>query len=77
MSDLDSELKTIFENVLGLDSSVISDKLSQKECDQWDSMAHLLLITELEEFYSLHFSEDEIIAMHSYAEVKKILSQYI
>ncbi len=77
MSDLEAKLKVIFENVLGLDSSTINNKLSQKDCDQWDSMAHLLLVTELEEHYSLHFTEEEVLAMQTFDDIKKILSKYL
>lgn len=50
---IELELKNIFSTVLGIDPSLIDLALSPDNCPKWDSLAHIHLISAIEEKYNL------------------------
>ena len=67
-------------------AEIIKDSFSLKEADQkddvvlntlddWDSMAHMLFITRVEEGYEIEFTGDDILLMQSIGDIKKVLLQ--
>ncbi|MBZ0098630.1 MAG: acyl carrier protein [Taibaiella sp.] len=52
-----------------------SDDLVLNTLDDWESMAHMLFITRLEENFDVEFTGEEILTMNSIADIKKILSK--
>ena len=52
----------------------ITDDLAMKDTDVWDSLKHMELVVGLEASFEIELSTDEIIAMQSVAEIKKILT---
>lgn len=54
---------------------IITIRDSSLSIDGWDSMAHLIFITQLEEQFNLEFSTKEIMIMNSLATVEHILKQ--
>lgn len=66
-------------------AEIIKDSFSLKEADQkdevvlntleeWESMAHMLFITRMEENFGIEFTGDEIFAMQSIGDIKKVLA---
>ena len=51
MNDRKETLYRVFRTTLGIDR--VDDTLSQRSCEQWDSLAHLNLIVALEEAFGL------------------------
>ena len=70
MNDRKETLYRVFRTTLGID-----DTLSQRNCEQWDSLAHLNLIVALEEAFDLSFEPEEMGSMHSLAEVEAVLAR--
>ena len=66
----------IFKNVLGADESVLDERFTFKSVPQWDSVAHLSLISELEDAFDVMFEADDILHFESYENGKRILSRY-
>jgi acyl carrier protein len=56
------------ENELGL-----TDEARLMNFGEWDSMAHMLFITKLEEAYEIELTGDEIADMQSVGDVKRII----
>jgi acyl carrier protein len=54
-----------------VDEDELNDSTSQKDIATWTSMAHLRLITNLEQALSLRFTMKEAAALTSYAEIEK------
>ena len=48
-----SKLTEILEKVFQLTEDKIKDTISQETLEAWDSMAHLILVTELEESFNI------------------------
>ena len=66
----------IFMDVLGADETVLNENFTFKDAPQWDSVAHLSLISELEEAFDVMFEPDDILHYGSYENGKKILDKY-
>jgi len=67
-------------------AEIIKESFSLKEADQkdeivlntleeWESMAHMLFITRVEEQFNIEFSGDDILNMQSIGDIKKILRE--
>jgi acyl carrier protein len=64
-----NELNDIFTRALGEPTAITTDTV-RDDMAQWDSINHLNLVVELEDFYHVGFTMDEIKDMDS---VKKIM----
>lgn len=65
-----------FANTLGVETEVIVDSLEYNSISQWDSIAHMTLIAELEDQFDVMLDTDQIIAMSSVTKAKEILADY-
>ncbi len=70
------QLEQIFSDALGIELEQVSDALSYQEIPQWDSVAHMGLIAQLEDHYGVLLDTDDIIDMSSVAKAREILAKY-
>jgi acyl carrier protein len=75
MSNL-SKLKTAFSQALGIDKSKVVDTLNYQSIAEWDSISHMVLITELEDIFDISLDTDDVIDMSSVIKAKEILAKY-
>lgn len=66
----------IFMDVLGVKEEALNDSFTFKVVPQWDSVAHLSLITALEDSFGIMFDSEDILHYESYENGKKILAKY-
>ena len=66
----------IFIDVLGTSKEALGEKFTFKDTPQWDSVAHLTLISELEDAFDIMFEADDILHYGSYENGKKLLQKY-
>lgn len=66
----------IFMDVLGVKEEALNDSFTFKAVAQWDSVAHLSLITALEDAFDIMFDSEDILYYESYENGKKILEKY-
>ncbi len=59
-ADLILGLQDIFRDVFLDDSLVISEETSPLEIEEWDSLAHITLVTTVEKAFGVRMSADEI-----------------
>ncbi len=71
----DKKLKEILATVLLIDESQISDGMSRKTVKEWDSMAHLMLVSELESAFEVTMDDDDIMEIQTVADIKKTLQK--
>ena len=69
-------VETIAGKILRVDPGSITDETSPGTLEQWDSMAHLYLIAELEEQFKVKISIADAMEMNSIAKIKEILRRY-
>ena len=75
MSNLEQYNK-IFIDVFGVDDSSLNEAFTFKDIPQWDSVAHLSLISELEDTFDILFESEDILHYRSYENGKNILAKY-
>lgn len=65
-----------FVDALDIDESCLGPEFTFNCVEAWDSVAHLALITELEDAFDIMFEADEIIHYGSYENGKAILEKH-
>ncbi len=75
MSNADSKLKGILAKVLLIDENMISDDMSRKKVEEWDSMAHLMLVSEIEADFQVSISDDDIMEIQTVGDIRRILKK--
>lgn len=66
----------VFKTVFNAEETDLSEKYTFKGVPQWDSVAHLSLITELEETFDIMFDAQDVLHFGSYLNGIKILEKY-
>ena len=66
----------IFSEVLNVPVSVLGEAFTFRDVPQWDSVAHLSLISELEDAFDVMFDSEDILHYGSYENGKRILQRY-
>jgi acyl carrier protein len=68
-----SKLTTIFKKVFNNDSMVLSDELTAKDVESWDSLSHMILITEIESAFSIKFKLKDLNKMRNVGDMIEII----
>jgi len=74
-STTDKKLKDILAKVLLIDETKISDGMSRKNVKEWDSMAHLMLVSEIESAFEVTMDDDDIMEIQTVGDIKKTLKK--
>jgi acyl carrier protein len=75
MQQLDGEVEKLLSEVLQMPASMITEDLAMKDVVSWDSLKHMELIASLEQSFGIELSFDDIIAMQSVSEIKRVLRE--
>ena len=68
--------KQIFVKVFSIKDDKKIDNLKYQDIDEWDSIGHMTLISELENAFKISIETDDIIDFSSYNKGKEILKKY-
>jgi acyl carrier protein len=71
---LDSTLLRIFADVLRVKNGAVNVEAAQDNTPEWDSMAHLRLILQIEEEFGIRFKTAEIPDLTSIAMIRQSLA---
>jgi len=71
----DNPLHRLLVEFFNLPTNTPSEDISQRLLANWDSLAMVQLITELERRFSVEFDLEEIHQLRSYAEIRDALSR--
>ncbi len=55
------------------DMETVTNQVSQKNCDRWDSLHHLTLASELEDAFDIELEPEEIAEMTDFSRVIDLL----
>jgi len=69
-----TNLEQLLAELLQIPVTNITADLAMKDLEVWDSLKHMELIAELERQFDLQLSFDEIVAMRSVGDIKRVLS---
>jgi acyl carrier protein len=70
------KLVEIFSGSLGVAAESITDDLKYNSIPEWDSIAHMTLVTEVETKFDIMLDTSDIIDMSSVRIAKEILGKY-
>ena len=73
-TEIISKLTEIFQKVFNDDSLVLSNKLTANDIDRWDSLSHMILITEIEKSYSIKFRLKDLNKMKNVGDMIDIIA---
>lgn len=69
-------LNEIVTKILLVEEDQITNDLSRDDVEEWDSMTHLVLISELEQEFNVVFSDDEIADVQDVGGLRNLLAKY-
>lgn len=64
----------IFRDVFDDDSIVITDETTAADIEDWDSLTHITLISEIEDEFDFKFSMKDVLGMKNVGEMLDILA---
>lgn len=70
------KLKQVFVDSLDIDPSLVVDDLTFNSIPEWDSIAHMALVTEIDDVFDIMLDTDDVLDMSSFAKTKEILTKY-
>jgi len=76
VSENEARLQTAFRDALGLSGDLDVTGLEYRAIRQWDSVAHMQLVTAIETAFDLLLDTDDVIAMASYAKAVEIVQKH-
>ena len=74
---METKLKTAFVDALGIDAEETDwANLKYRSIPEWDSVAHMQLVAEIEDAFDIMLETDDVIGMSSFEVAKEILAKY-
>ncbi|MFD2915305.1 acyl carrier protein [Psychroserpens luteus] len=75
--ELIDRLTTIFRATFDADSLVLTDELTANDVDNWDSLTHMILISEIEKGLDIKFKLKELNKMKNVGALIEIITSKI
>lgn len=72
----EEKLRVIFAETLEIDESQVTDELTYNTIPEWDSIAHMALISEIDDTFDTMLDTDDVLDMSTFAKAKEILTKY-
>lgn len=69
------KLISAFSEALNIAPETVVDSLAYQSIPEWDSISHMILISQIEDVFSVSIDTDDVIDMSSVAKAKEILSR--
>ena len=73
MAENEERLREILSKILLIDEGEIDDELSRDGLADWDSMTHLMLISEVESVFGITFTDEEMMAINTIGDLRSVL----
>ncbi|MFC6334886.1 acyl carrier protein [Paenibacillus septentrionalis] len=72
----EQKLREIFASALQISIDRVTDDLTYNTIPEWDSIAHMTLISEIDNEFDTMLDTDDVLDMSSFAKAKEILVKY-
>ena len=72
-----NKLKNIFKEIFNDNNIILNNEMTAKDIDNWDSLTHMLLITKIEEDFSIKFKLKELNNLNNVGNLIKIIDEKI
>ncbi len=72
---MDDKLRAIVAGVFDIRLEDVTDQLERGKLEIWDSLNHLLLISEIENEMKVQFTTEEVLEINTFKDLREILSK--
>lgn len=72
-TEVTEKLQEIFRDVFGDDSIVLFDEMTSNDVEDWDSLSHINLISDIEANFGITFTTDEIMETKNVGEFIRVI----
>ena len=72
---MEQRLSELMAELFKMQKEDISDSLTMKDLVVWDSLKHMELIVSIEQTFGIELTFDEILAMITVNEIKRVLKE--
>jgi len=73
---MNDKLRDCFSRSLGIPPERVTDDLAYNSLKEWDSVAHMALVADIEGEFDVMFDTDDILGMSTVAKAREILLRY-
>lgn len=77
MATVTEQVRAVMTEILQCSPQEISEDMTMKETEAWDSLKHMELVATIESTFSIQLNFDEIVNMISIAGIQKIVAAKI
>lgn len=74
--ELETSVRDVLAQVMDVEPGKIGPDFGQASCDNWGSLTHLMLISEIESRFNVAFSSHEIPQLSSYKRIVEALGRH-
>ena len=67
------KLTEVFRDVFDDEDITLSEETTADDIEDWDSLMHITLISEVEDAFDVHFSMKDVTGMHNVGEMVSII----
>lgn len=72
----EQKLRQVFSEALEIEITQVTNDLTYNTIPEWDSIAHMALIAEIDDQFDTMLDTDDVLDMSSFAKAKEILKKY-
>jgi len=72
-TEREKDFSNAISKILLLDGDEIRDDLPRKEVDDWDSLTHLMLVSELESTFGITLDDEDVMGVECLGDLKAAL----
>ena len=69
------QLRAIVARVFDISPEKVADQLERGKLEAWDSLNHLLLISEIENEMGVQFTTEEVLEIKTFKDIREIMSK--
>ncbi len=70
------KLRKSFSEALNLEIEAVTNDLAYQSIVEWDSISHMILISQIEEDFDISLETDDVIEMSSVEKAQEILAKH-
>lgn len=72
----EKKLQEAFIEGLGITADANFENLAYRGIEEWDSVAHMQLVSEIENIFDIMLETQDVIDMSSYVKAKELIAKY-
>ena len=70
---MEQKLRDLMAELFSMHEDGVTDSLTMKDTDVWDSLKHMELVVSIEQTFGIELAFDEITSMQAFKDIKRVL----